>query len=562
MAKSYLNTTQNEVYSSDTVINKKDSKLVLANMVWVILALVIGGTAGALQTFVRSGYFELPLGIGYYQILTLHGVILALVLTFFFIVGFQTAAVSRAMGGLTDGERKAGWIGFWLMTIGVLMAASMILTNQASVLYTFYAPLQAHGLFYVGLTLVIVGTWIATGAQTKRYFRWRKQNPGQKTPTIAYFVAINNVMWYVCTIGVAASALTQLIPWSFGLIDTVNVKLTRTLFWYFGHALVYFWLLPAYMVWYAVLPKIIGVKGFSDKLARLSFVLFLFFSIPVGIHHQLVEPGIDAFWKGLQVVLTFMVIVPSLITAFSLFASFETYGRKKGATGLFDWFKKLPWNDSRFVLPFVGMLFFVPGGIGGIINASGQMNQVVHNTIWVVGHFHITVGAPVVLTYFGAMMFLLPHLVGGKMTKLTNSLGLWLAYTWALGMGIMSFAMHLAGLKGAPRRSTFSEYGGHELAQEWISYQLLQAVGGSFLLIAIIIAFFAFFLSLRTPKSDTVEEFPIARFMDDGDAPLAWVENWRLLIIITIFLVVIAYTVPVSQIFTENIPGSPGFKAW
>src|SRR5699024_9466927 len=113
-----------------------------------------------------------PLGIGYYQILTLHGVILALVLTFFFIVGFQTAAVSRAMGGLTDGERKAGWIGFWLMTIGVLMAASMILTNQASVLYTFYAPLQAHGLFYVGLTLVIVGTWIATGAQTKRYFRW------------------------------------------------------------------------------------------------------------------------------------------------------------------------------------------------------------------------------------------------------------------------------------------------------------------------------------------------------------------------------------------------------
>src|SRR5699024_8820159 len=138
MAKSYLNTTQNEVYSADTVINKKDSKLVLANMIWVILALIIGCTACALKTFVRSRYFELPLVIVYYQILTLHGVILALVLTFFFIVGFQTAAVSRAMGGLTDGERKAGWIGFWLMTIGVLMAASMILTNQASVLYTFH----------------------------------------------------------------------------------------------------------------------------------------------------------------------------------------------------------------------------------------------------------------------------------------------------------------------------------------------------------------------------------------------------------------------------------------
>src|SRR5699024_12717518 len=106
-----------------------------------------------------------------------------------------------------------------------------------------------------------------------------------------------------------------------------------------------------------------------------------------------------------------------------------------------------------------------------------------------------------------------------------NSLGLWLAYTWALGMGIMSFAMHMAGLKGAPRRSTFSEYGGHELAQEWISYQLLQAIGGSFLLIAIIIAFFAFFLSLRTPKFDTVEVFTIALFIYFCYVLLSWVDT-------------------------------------
>ena len=105
------------------------------------------------------------------------------------------------------------------------------------------------------------------------------------------------------------------------------------------------------------------------------------------------------------------------------------------------------------------MLFFIPGGLGGIINASGQMNQLVHNTIWIVGHFHITVGAPVILTYFAAMMFLLPHLTGHKIDKIANRLGLMLAYTWALGMGIMSAAMHFAGLRGAPRRSTFSEYG-------------------------------------------------------------------------------------------------------
>lgn len=556
------NYTGSEIFSSKTKVDKKDSKLVLANMIWVSFALLIGGTAGLLQTLVRSGQFELPFGIGYYQLLTLHGVILALVMTFFFIMGFQIAALSRTAGSFSTSELRLGWTGFWVMTAGTLMSAAMIALNEASVLYTFYAPLQAHAVHYIGLALVIVGTWISVAGQLMRYFRWRKENKGQKTPLLSYMTAINNVMWIVCTIGVAATVLFQFIPWSLGWVETINISLSRTLFWYFGHPLVYFWLLPAYMVWYAVIPKVLGTKGFSDNLARLAFVLFLFFSIPVGIHHQLVDPGIDAFWKGLQVVLTFMVIVPSLMTAFSMFAVFETYGRKQGARGLLDWFKKLPWTDARFVLVFIGMLFFIPGGLGGIINASGQMNQLVHNTIWIVGHFHITVGAPVILTYFAAMLFLLPHITGRKIDKIANRLGLFLAYTWALGMGIMSLAMHWAGLHGAPRRSTFSEYGGADIASEWITYQVMQAVGGSFLFIAIIIAILLFLKLTTGPKVNDPEEFPVAMFMDQEEPVVKWVENWRLLIIITIFLILIAYTVPVTQMFTENIPGAKGFKLW
>lgn len=556
------NYTGSEIFSSKTRVNPKDGKLVLANMFWVAFALLIGGTAGLLQTLVRSGHFELPFGIGYYQLLTLHGVILALVMTFFFIMGFQIAALSRTAGAFNNKERTLSWIGFWVMTVGTLMSAAMIAMNEASVLYTFYAPLQAHVLHYIGLTLVIVGTWVSVAGQLMRYFRWRKENKGHKTPLLSYMTAINNVMWIVCTIGVATTVIFQFIPWSLGWVETINITLSRTLFWYFGHPLVYFWLLPAYMVWYAVIPKVLGTKGFSDNLARVSFVLFLFFSIPVGIHHQLVDPGIDAFWKGLQVVLTFMVIIPSLMTAFSMFAVFEIYGRKQGAKGLLDWFKKLPWTDARFVLVFIGMLFFIPGGLGGIINASGQMNQVVHNTIWIVGHFHITVGAPVILTYFAAMLFLLPHITGRKIDKIANRLGLFLAYTWALGMGIMSLAMHWAGLRGAPRRSTYSEYGGAEVAKEWITYQVMQAVGGSFLFIAIIIAILMFLKLITGPKADDIEEFPVAMFMDQDAPVVKWVENWRLLIIITIFLILIAYTVPITQMFTEEIPGAKGFKLW
>ena len=134
-----------------------------------------GGTAGLLQTLVRSGQFELPFGIGYYQLLTLHGVVLALVMTFFFIMGFQIAALSRTAGAFSNTERRLGWIGFAVMTAGTLMSATMIALNEASVLYTFYAPLQAHVIHYIGLALVIIGTWISVAGQLMRYFRWKKE---------------------------------------------------------------------------------------------------------------------------------------------------------------------------------------------------------------------------------------------------------------------------------------------------------------------------------------------------------------------------------------------------
>ena len=102
------NYTTAQMLAPNTKVDKKDAKLVLANMIWVAFALLIGGTAGLLQTLVRSGHFELPFGIGYYQLLTLHGVILALVMTFFFIMGFQIAALSRTSGPLNKKERTLG----------------------------------------------------------------------------------------------------------------------------------------------------------------------------------------------------------------------------------------------------------------------------------------------------------------------------------------------------------------------------------------------------------------------------------------------------------------------
>ncbi|WP_245347755.1 b(o/a)3-type cytochrome-c oxidase subunit 1 [Oceanobacillus polygoni] len=521
------------------------------------ISLFIGGLMGLLQVLVRSGNFTLPFGIGYYQILTVHGVILALVLTTFFIIGFQFALMSKTVG-MSDKQRNLSWLAFWIMTIGTIMTAITILLGKASVLYTFYAPLKAHPAFYIGLAFVIVGTWVAAFVNWRQLYLWKKKHPGEKSPLLAFMVTINMIMWFIASLGIAVAVLVQFIPWSLGYAETINVLVSRTLFWYFGHPLVYFWLLPAYMAWYAIIPKIIGGKLFSDSLARLSFVLFLFFSIPVGFHHQLTEPGIDPTWKFIQVVLTFMVIIPSLMTAFSLFATFEITGRRKGYGGLFGWFKHLPWKDVRFFAPFVGMLAFIPGGAGGIINASHQMNTLVHNTIWVTGHFHLTVATTVILTFFGITYWLIPHLTGRKLTKSVNRLGIIQTIVWGIGMLIMSGAMHIQGLLGGPRRSDYSEYGGTEQAVTWGAYQMAQAIGGTILFVGIILMVYIFIkLAFFSPKGD--EEFPIAEEEENAEPTPMWMENWKLWVAITIALILFAYTIPFVDIIQNSPPGSVPF---
>ncbi|WP_010284020.1 b(o/a)3-type cytochrome-c oxidase subunit 1 [Bacillus timonensis] len=540
-------------------VDKKDAKLAMAHFYVAFTALLLGGTAGLLQTLVRSGKFTLPAGIGYYQLLTVHGVLLALVLTTFFAIGFLFASLSKTAGTLSPKVRLTGWIGFWVMTIGTAATATTILLGEASVLYTFYAPLQAHPVFYIGLALVVVGSWISGFAMFAHFGNWKKANPGKVTPLLSYMSVMTMILWLVATLGVAATVLIQFIPWSFGWVDTIDVLISRTLFWYFGHPLVYFWLLPAYMAWYVVIPKVIGGKIFSDALARLSFILFLLFSIPVGFHHQLTEPGIDPSWKYLQVVLTFMVVIPSLMTAFSMFASFEMYGRSKGATGLFGWFRKLPWGDARFFAPFMGMLIFIPAGAGGIINASHQLNQVIHNTIWVTGHFHLTVATTVLLTFFGIAYWLIPHLTGRVMTKAMNRLAIIQTIVWTIGMAFMSTAMHFAGLLGAPRRSAFSTYGGSAQAADWVPYQIAQAIGGSILFIGIILVLVIFVnLAFFAPKGET--EFPVGEVAEEAEKTPMILENWKLWVGVLAVLILIAYTIPFVDMIQNAPPGAKPFK--
>src|SRR5690606_41705956 len=106
-------------------------------------------------------------------------ILLALVFTTFFIFGFFITGMSKSLGSFGPKVRLFSWIGFWVTLLGTVMATAMIVAGEASVLYTFYAPLKASGFYYVGLALVIIGTWISSFALVGHYRVWRKNNKGQ-----------------------------------------------------------------------------------------------------------------------------------------------------------------------------------------------------------------------------------------------------------------------------------------------------------------------------------------------------------------------------------------------
>src|SRR5699024_7947797 len=144
---------------------------------------------------------------------------------------------------------------------GVLMAVTQIVKGEATVLYTFYPPMQASPWFYIGLVMVVLGIWTAAFGAFINVAHWRKQNKGQHIPLLVYFVTGIVILLFFGTLGVTYEVLT-LIPWAFGWTETVNVMLSRTLFWSFGHTLVNVWYLTAISAWYVAVPRIIGGRLF------------------------------------------------------------------------------------------------------------------------------------------------------------------------------------------------------------------------------------------------------------------------------------------------------------
>ena len=531
-------------------------RLVLAHFWLAFAAFFIALVLGEWQMYVRS-----PLHPGlsnpelYYRSVTAHGSAMGYVFPTLVAMGFGYAITEFELKRPLIGRNWA-WAGFWLIVIGSVTAMTPVALGLASVLYTFYPPMIGNAFYYIGVVLVVVGSWIWVALSSINLHYWKKDNPGQPIPLAMFANVAGAYLWAWTSVGAASELLFLILPVALGFKSTIDAGLARVLFSWTLHAIVYFWLFPAYIAFYTLVPRAIGGRLYSDTMARVSFVLFLVFSMPIGIHHLFQDPQVGSGFKFLHAVFTGMVSVPTLMTVFTICASVEIAGRLRGGTGVLGWVKALPWKNPMMLAVAFSFIMLGFGGAGGIINMSYQLDFTVHNTQWITGHFHLIFGGAIVIMYFAIAYDLWPHLTG----KALGNIGLIRAqlWLWFIGMMIVTFPWHYAGILSIPRRMAYFDYSDPAIAPQALSV-LITFFGG--LLLVASAALFIYILA-RAHRTDRIA-LPEFRFSTAVHPPTRLpiaLNSFALWLALMIGLTIVNYGYPIAQLITlkeTSVPAVP-----
>ena len=532
------------------------SRLILAHF-WVAFGLFLPAVfLGAWQMLMRSPLAP-PLQDpnAYYLSVTLHGTVMAYVLTTFFAMGFGYAVTASSLDRPIRGM-SAAWVGFGVSLAGTLIAAAIVLSGRASVLYTFYPPLLASAWYYIGLALLVGGSMVWVVLMVVNMATWKRAHPGEPVPLAMFGIAITALLWAWSAAGVVVEIVAILLPQAFGWTTLLDAGLARTLFSVTLHSIVYFWLMPAYVAFYTLLPQAAGGRLYSDTMGRLTFIMLLVFSVPVGMHHLLADPEHGTGFKFMQSFLTFLVALPTLITVFSIWASLEIAGRVRGGRGSLGWIWALPWREPMVLAAGLSFIMLGLGGFGGLINMSYAMNSMVHNTSWVTAHFHLIFGGAVVIMYFAIAYEAWPSLTGKPLRS--KPLACWQLSLWFLGMLITTIPWHAAGIMGQPRRVAMFDYN-DPLNAPMEVLDIVTVVGGGVLLISAGL-FIVILVRSQLGEREVTEPLRYALAVNPPKHVPASLNNLLIWNVILAVFVVFAYGWPISQFFFIKPHSVPAYE--
>jgi len=409
----------------------------------------------------------------YLGLVTIHGTIMV----FFLLTGGLSGTFSNILIPLQLGARDMAsgflnMISYWLFAISsVIMLVSLFIeTGPAMAGWTIYPPLSAlpqaiegsglgMTLWLVSMTLFIAGSLIGSlnYIVTVLNLRTTGMSMTRMPLTIwAFFVtAILGVLSFPVLLSAAVLLMMdRLAGTSFYLSDIIvggemlenhggSPLLYQHLFWFLGHPEVYIVLLPALGLSSEIISTnarkpIFGYRAMIGSILAIGFLSFIVWG-----HHMFIT-GMNPFLGSVFVFTTLLIAIPSAVKVFNYITTL--------------------WRGSIVFTP--AMLFaiglvstFITGGVTGIILADSALDIAVHDTYFVVAHFHIVMGMSAVFGMFAGVYHWFPKMYGRMLNTRLGYAHFWVTLVGAYGV---FFPMHFVGLAGAPRRyydySVYNEF--------------------------------------------------------------------------------------------------------
>ena len=479
MANNANATTYRTCPRSGLQFDTQAEKLMLANAVVAVVFLLIGGVLAIGVALTRWPAIHWLAADTFYMTLTAHGIDMLI----FWIIFFEVAVLyfcSSTLLRCRIATPRIAWLAFALMLIGSVTTNIAVFKGESSVMMTSYVPMMAAPSFYLGLILFAVGALVACFVFFGTLVVAKRDKTYQGSVPLVTFGAITAAIIAVFTIASGAIILIPTFLMSVGIVKEVDPLVYRTIWWAFGHSSQQINVAAHISIWYAIAAIAFGAKPMSERVSRGAFLLYILFLQLASAHHLLADPGLSTGWKIVNTsYFMYFAVLASMIHGLTIPGAIEVAQRQKGFTkGLFEWLRKAPWGNPVFSGMFISLIGFgFLGGISGVMMGTEQLNMIIHNTIYVPGHFHATVVVGTTLSFMALTYFLIPVLF--KREMIAPGLAKIQPYLFGLSMYFFCLVMMGAGTLGVSRRHWDMAFSGASMSYEWAgaAYLMMGLVG-------------------------------------------------------------------------------------